>query len=72
MNIIESISAVIAVRNDIKPGDTVKIVLKKDQRSGKLTTGIVKKLLTSKPHHSRGIKVMLTDGQVGRVQEKIV
>ena len=72
MDIIESISSIIAVRNDIKPGDKVRIVLKKDQRSGKLTSGIVKKHLTKKPHHSRGIKVMLVDGQVGRVQEKII
>jgi uncharacterized repeat protein (TIGR03833 family) len=44
------------------------IILKQDQRSGKLTKGIVKDLLTKSPFHSRGIKVRLEDGQVGRVQ----
>ena len=57
------------VRANIKPGMLVNIVLKKDQRSGVLTEGIVKRLLTSAPKHHRGIKVMLDDGQVGRVQE---
>lgn len=57
------------VRANIKPGMLVNIVLKKDQRSGTLTEGIVKRLLTSAPKHHRGIKVMLDDGQVGRVQE---
>ncbi|MCP4970606.1 MAG: YwbE family protein [Arcobacter sp.] len=56
-------------RDDINPGIKVKVVLKKDQRSGKLTLGVVKKLLTSSKYHPRGIKVMLEDGQVGRVQE---
>lgn len=56
-------------RNDIYPGLEVAIILKKDQRSGKLTYGIVKDLLTSAPYHSRGIKVRLEDGQVGRVAE---
>ncbi len=55
-------------RSDIQPGMTVGIVLKKDQRSGTLTWGEVKDLLTSAPYHSRGIKVRLTDGQVGRVR----
>ncbi|OAQ41752.1 hypothetical protein A5893_01155 [Pedobacter psychrophilus] len=59
------------VRADIKPGMLVNIVLKKDQRSGELTEGIVKRILTSAPKHHRGIKVMLDDGQVGRVQEII-
>lgn len=54
-------------RKDIHPGLAVAIVLKKDQRSGRLTAGIVKDLLTSAPYHSRGIKVRLQDGQVGRV-----
>lgn len=57
------------VRANIKPGMLVNIVLKKDQRTGTLTEGIVKRLLTSAPKHHRGIKVMLDDGQVGRVQE---
>jgi uncharacterized repeat protein (TIGR03833 family) len=55
-------------RKDIHPGATVEIVLKKDQRTGRLTRGIVKDLLTKSIHHSRGIKVRLTDGQIGRVQ----
>ena len=58
-------------RSDIYPGLEVDIILKKDQRSGKLTRGIVKDLLTSSAHHSRGIKVRLDDGQVGRVAEII-
>ncbi|CAM3961310.1 YwbE family protein [Mesobacillus zeae] len=56
-------------RKDIKPGLEVDIVLKADQRTGKLTTGIVKDILTNSPTHPHGIKVRLTDGQVGRVQE---
>ena len=56
-------------RRDIKPGIEVKIVLKKDQRSGKLTEGTVKNILTNSPQHPHGIKVRLTDGQVGRVKE---
>ncbi|MDB4924624.1 YwbE family protein [Mucilaginibacter sp.] len=56
-------------RKDIYPGLEVDIILKKDQRSGKLTRGIVKDLLTSSTFHSRGIKVRLEDGQVGRVAE---
>jgi uncharacterized repeat protein (TIGR03833 family) len=55
-------------RKDIQRGMAVAIVLKKDQKSGKLTEGIVKDILTSAPFHSRGIKVRLEDGQVGRVQ----
>ncbi len=54
-------------RKDIHPGLPVAIVLKKDQRTGRLTEGIVKDILTSAPFHSRGIKVRLADGQVGRV-----
>jgi uncharacterized repeat protein (TIGR03833 family) len=55
-------------RSAIHRGLAVAIVLKKDQKSGKLTTGIVQAILTSAPFHSRGIKVRLEDGQVGRVQ----
>jgi uncharacterized repeat protein (TIGR03833 family) len=58
-------------RNDIYPGLEVDIILKKDQRSGKRTRGIVKDLLTSSAFHSRGIKVRLEDGQIGRVAEII-
>ncbi|ACU61587.1 conserved hypothetical protein [Chitinophaga sp. YR627] len=54
-------------RKDIYPGLGVAIILKKDQRSGKLTYGIVKSILTSATFHSRGIKVKLEDGQIGRV-----
>ena len=56
-------------RSDIHPGLKVKIVLKKDQKTGTLTEGVVKDLLTSAPKHHRGIKVRLEDGQIGRVQE---
>jgi uncharacterized repeat protein (TIGR03833 family) len=54
-------------RKDIYPGLEVDIILKQDQRTGKLTRGFVKNLLTSASFHSRGIKVRLEDGQVGRV-----
>ncbi len=57
------------IRANIKPGMLVLIVLKKDQRTGILTEGIVKDLLTSAPKHHRGIKVRLEDGQIGRVQK---
>jgi len=56
-------------RSQIKPGMTVLIVLKQDQRTGKLTKGIVKDILTKSPNHPHGIKVRLTNGQVGRVKE---
>lgn len=55
-------------RADIFIGSTVDIVLKKDQKSGVLTRGVVMKILTRKPVHTRGIKVILVDGSVGRVQ----
>ncbi|MFP3725534.1 YwbE family protein [Priestia filamentosa] len=58
-------------RANIYPGLSVKIVLKKDQRTGKLTEGIVKDILTNSSFHPHGIKVRLEDGQVGRVQEII-
>jgi len=57
------------IRSNIKPGVTVLIVLKQDQRTGKLTRGIVKDILTKSPNHPHGIKVRLQDGQVGRVKE---
>lgn len=56
-------------RAAIRPGMWVRIVLKKDQRSGHLTEGEVKDILTSSSYHPHGIKVRLTDGQVGRVKE---
>ncbi len=52
----------------VKIGDTVDIVLKADQRTGKLTSGTVMRILTKSLTHPHGIKVMLTDGQVGRVK----
>jgi len=55
-------------RKDIKSGLKVSIVLKKDQRSGKLTEGVVKDILTNSPTHPHGIKVRLESGKVGRVQ----
>ena len=58
-------------RIDIYPGLEVDIILKKDQRTGARTRGVVKDLLTSSSFHSRGIKVRLEDGQVGRVIEII-
>ncbi|MFZ2645509.1 MAG: YwbE family protein [Trichococcus flocculiformis] len=58
------------LRKNIKIGALVDIVLKKDQRTGKLTRGHVKRLLTNSPNHPHGIKVMLVKGdQVGRVQQ---
>ena len=56
-------------RKNIRAGLKVAIVLKEDQRTGKLTTGIVKDLLTNSSNHPHGIKVRLTNGQVGRVQQ---
>lgn len=55
-------------RADIHEGQLVDIVLKQDQRTGKLTRGYVKDILTNSPNHPHGIKVRLADGQVGRVQ----
>ncbi|MBC3796844.1 YwbE family protein [Acetobacterium tundrae] len=54
-------------RSDVKVGALVDIVLKADQRTGKLTQGRVGRLLTKSPNHPHGIKVMLADGQVGRI-----
>lgn len=58
-------------RKNIKPGLKVEIVLKQDQRSGKLTPGIVKDVLTKSAYHPHGIKVRLETGEVGRVKEII-
>ena len=57
------------IRENIKEGASVGIVLKQDQRSGKITQGIVKKILTNASFHPHGIKVELEDGRVGRVKE---
>ena len=56
-------------RANIKPGMRVRIVLKQDQPTGKLTEGIVKDILTNSASHPQGIKVRLTSGAVGRVKE---
>jgi uncharacterized repeat protein (TIGR03833 family) len=56
-------------RADIKPGLRVAIVIKQDQRSGKLTEGVIQDILTKSPTHPHGIKVRLQSGQVGRVKE---
>ena len=57
------------IRAKIKEGMKVGIILKEDQRTGKITHGIVKKILTNSPSHPHGIKVQLANGQVGRVKE---
>jgi uncharacterized repeat protein (TIGR03833 family) len=56
-------------RKSIKPGLQVLIVLKQDQRSGKLTKGVVRDILTKSPTHPHGIKVRLESGEIGRVKE---
>ena len=56
-------------RSDIKAGSHVSIVLKQDQRTGKLTEGVVKDILTNSPTHPHGIKVRLQTGEVGRVKK---
>ena len=58
-------------RKDIQAGLEVYIILKKDQRTGNKTKGIVQDILTNSPFHPHGIKVRLTDGQIGRVCEII-
>jgi len=59
-------------RSNIKKGVKVQIVLKEDQRSGKLTEGVVKDILTNSANHPHGIKVRLESGEVGRVKEIIL
>jgi uncharacterized repeat protein (TIGR03833 family) len=56
-------------RNEIHPGLRVRIVEKQNQRTGRLTEGVVRRILTGSATHPHGIKVMLEDGKVGRVQE---
>jgi uncharacterized repeat protein (TIGR03833 family) len=56
-------------RSDLRPGMRVRVVEKQNQRSRLLTEGVVRRILTSSPAHPHGIKVMLEDGRVGRVQE---
>jgi uncharacterized repeat protein (TIGR03833 family) len=67
MNLVNPMNG--QTRSNIKPGTIVLIVLKQDQRTGRLTKGIVKDILTKSPNHPHGIKVRLQDGQVGRVRE---
>jgi uncharacterized repeat protein (TIGR03833 family) len=57
------------VRSNVTKGAEVLVVLKRDQRTGKLTRGVVKDILTRSENHPHGIKVRLTDGKIGRVQE---
>ena len=59
----------VPTRLQLKPGLRVRIVLKRDQATGRLTEGIIRELLTRSPSHPHGIKVRLMDGQVGRVME---
>ena len=59
-------------RSDVRPGMKVRVVEKQNQRTGKLTEGIVHRILTKSPHHPHGIKVMLENGIVGRVKEIVV
>ena len=59
-------------RGQIQPGMRVRVVEKQNQRSGLLTEGVVKRILTNSPTHPHGIKVMLEDGRVGRVQAIVV
>ena len=58
-------------RSDIHEGLEVEIVLKEDQRTGRLTRGIVQDILTNSSFHPHGVKVRLTSGEVGRVQNII-
>lgn len=57
------------LRKNVKIGQLVNIVLKEDQRTGELTEGVVKRILTNSPNHPHGIKVQLETGEVGRVKE---
>ena len=59
-------------RKNIRIGSKVTIVQKQDQRSGNITEGIVKRILTNSPDHPHGIKVQLTSGQVGRVKNVLI
>jgi uncharacterized repeat protein (TIGR03833 family) len=59
-------------RKDVRPGLMVDIVMKQDQRTGRLTRGVVKDVLTKSPHHPHGIKVRLETGEAGRVKEIVV
>jgi uncharacterized repeat protein (TIGR03833 family) len=69
---LENNKLILPKRSDIQPGMRVLVVEKQNQRSGVLTEGIVRRILTSSPTHPHGIKVMLEDGRVGRVQAILV
>ena len=58
-------------RSNVKPGAHVKIVLKEDQQSGKLTEGYVEEVITKSVEHSFGIKVRLATGEIGRIKEMV-
>lgn len=58
----------VPIRSQLQPGMRVQVIEKHNQRSGQLTEGILSRILTNSPRHPHGIKVMLTDGRVGRVQ----
>jgi len=58
-------------RADVKPGISVMVELTEDKRTGRLTGGLVKEVLTSSPSHPHGIKVLLENGQVGRIKQII-
>jgi uncharacterized repeat protein (TIGR03833 family) len=62
----------VPTRSQLKPGMRVRIVMKQDQTTGKLTEGMVKDILTSSSSHPHGIKVRLMSGQVGRVKEIVI
>ncbi len=59
------------IRRNVTVGAEVLIVLKRDQRTGRLTRGVVRDILTRSANHPHGIKVRLRDGKVGRVQEVV-
>jgi uncharacterized repeat protein (TIGR03833 family) len=65
---LENKKIILPKRSQIQPGMRVAVVEKQNQRSGRLTEGLVRRILTSSPTHPHGIKVMLEDGRVGRVQ----
>jgi len=69
---LENNRLILPKRSQIQPGMRVRVVEKQNQRSGLLTEGVVRRILTSSPTHPHGIKVMLEDGRVGRVQAIVV
>ena len=59
----------VPTRSEIRPGMRVRVIEKQNQGTGQITEGVVARILTKSPSHPHGIKVMLVDGRVGRVQE---